>query len=253
MATGRVGSGPTVAVWWARTGRHDWAGLVPLLDAGERGRLEALRRPEDRERFVLAAALARAALASRLGVPARAVALERGCARCGKPHGRPRLASPAAAVELSITHSGGAVGVAVCDGVPVGLDVEEVGRMDGSARLEAGVLAAGERRALDRAVGGAADGPVRVEAFLRLWTRKEALTKMVGTGVTAPLAEVVVSGPGEPARCLAMPGGRPWPDELSLHDVDPPVPGHVGAVAAGHPAAQPSAGDGDALVAALLA
>lgn len=243
------GGAPAVGVWWARAGRHDWRALVRLLDSDEVGRLEALRREEDQERFVLAASLARAALATLLATEARDVALDRTCARCGAPHGKPRLAAPRADLELSITHSGTLVGVAVCPAVAVGLDVERLDRLDGWEHLAATVLSPGERTAVEQAAGGG-DRRAGARAFLTMWTRKEALTKMSGSGITVPLPEVVVSGPADPARCLALPGDL-QPGTVALHDLDAPATDHVAAVAAAHPGAVPSVHDGDRLVAAL--
>lgn len=236
-----------VDVWWARTGRRPWRALASWLDAGERGRLEALRREADQERFVLAAVLARAAVASRLGVRTGAVVLDRTCNTCGAPHGKPTVTRPSGSLELSITHSGTVVGVAVGGGMPVGLDVEERSRSD-IALLERSVLAPGERQALDRMAQHANGAPDRVTAFLQLWTRKEAITKMVGVGIAVPFSEVVVSGPDEPPRCLSWPDTTLVPDQVGLHDLEPPAPLHLAALAVRHPAADVVVGDGDALL-----
>lgn len=220
-----------------------------MLDAGERTRLDAMRREPDRERFVLAATLARSALSSRLGVAPGTVVLDRTCAQCGAPHGRPVLAAPLSDLHLSITHSGRVVGVAVGRGVPVGLDVESLDAAGDVESLESTVLAPSERLALDRAT--ASSPRDRTAAFLQLWTRKEALTKMVGVGITVPLGKVVVTGPDEPARCLEWPDAAVRPGGITLSDLDPPAPGHVAAVAAEHPAAVVTVNDGDALLAAI--
>lgn len=232
-------------LWWVTTGVHDWLALVGLLDGGERRRLEGLRREADRERFVLAAALARAALGRRIGRPAAEVALDRRCDRCGAPHGKPRLRG-ATGPELSVTHSGRLVAVAVA-AAPVGVDVEAVPDAPGADGLAEAVLADDERAALERHAA-AGDDPARIEAFLRLWTRKEALTKMTGDGVVIPLRDVRVSGPGEPARLLGWAGRDRLVGSTALVDLAPPVPRHVAALAVGVPSVAVDEGDGGALL-----
>lgn len=243
-----VNAAEEVEVWWVATGRLGWRRLVPLLDPGERTRLAALRREQDQERFVLAAALARGALAQRLAVPAADIRLDRRCARCGAPHGRPRLLAPPAPMELSITHSGHLVGVAVARAA-VGLDVEFIDGTRGVDEVARSVLTAHEHAALERFAGD--DGRERLRGFLRLWTRKEALTKMVGRGLNAPLQDIEVSGPSEPARLRSWAGSGDLVERVSLVDLDPPVERHVGALAALAPGVAPVQGDGEGLVAPL--
>ncbi|MFF9705632.1 hypothetical protein ACF1FE_31430, partial [Streptomyces griseofuscus] len=63
-----------------------------LLDAQERARARAFRRPRDRDAYVIAHATLRALLSPLLGVPADELPLMREpCAGCGGPHGRPAL------------------------------------------------------------------------------------------------------------------------------------------------------------------
>ncbi len=91
------------------------------LSATEQQRHDALVRPQDRMDFVAARALA-ARAAARVGVAdAR---FEQTCARCGGPHGRPRIVGSDVAVSWS--HTAGWVAAVAADHGPVGIDIEAV-------------------------------------------------------------------------------------------------------------------------------
>ncbi|MFC9287299.1 4'-phosphopantetheinyl transferase family protein [Streptomyces sp. NPDC057052] len=217
-----------VLVWWARTGDARPA-LLGLLDAVERARHEATVRPADKARFLVGCALSRVALGGLLGVPPADVPLRRVCPRCGGPHGKVGLTmperSPYADVDFSVTHSGEVVGVAVCRGAAVGLDVEDDGidlDVDAAART---ALGEGERRALY-----ARPPAARRAAFLRTWTRKEAVLKALGAGLRVPLRELELSAPDAAPAVLGWPGRLGRPPEASLTDLT--VAGtHTAAVA----------------------
>ncbi|MGV9554811.1 4'-phosphopantetheinyl transferase family protein [Streptomyces sp. NPDC003522] len=206
-----------VLVWWARSGAARPA-LLGLLDSVERARHEATVRPADKARFLVGCALSRVALGGLLGVPPAAVPLRRVCPRCGGPHGKVELAvpqgSPYADVDFSVTHSGEVVGVAVCRGAAVGLDVEDDGvplDVDAAARA---ALGDGELRALY-----ARPATGRRAAFLRTWTRKEAVLKALGTGLHAPLRELELSAPDAAPAVLGWPGRLGPRPEVSLADL----------------------------------
>jgi 4'-phosphopantetheinyl transferase len=201
-------------VWWAVPA--DLSGRHHLLSPVERGRLETLMRPVDRERQAGGAALLRLAVAELTGVAAADVVVARSCPDCDRPHGRPTL--PDLPLHASISHSADRVVVAVTAAGPIGVDVELVAplRTEG---LAASVLGDGEHSA------GEAD-------FYRYWTRKESVVKATGDGLRAALAKVRVSGPHEPPRLLGYPG--PTPLTASMADLDP-GPGYLGALTVLHP------------------
>jgi 4'-phosphopantetheinyl transferase len=174
MTTPTAGVG--VEVWWVGVGaaRDEF---VRDLDDVERGRLAAYLRDVDKARFLLGVTLVRRVLAERFSLPAAKVALDRTCPECGKPHGKVR----AAGVELSVTHSGDLVGVAVAER-PVGLDVEKIDLgvdVDAVARV---AFTDAEVRAL-----GGYDGIAKARAFTTYWTRKEAVVKATGEGLRGDL------------------------------------------------------------------
>ncbi|MCX4762239.1 4'-phosphopantetheinyl transferase superfamily protein [Streptomyces sp. NBC_01275] len=224
-----------VQVSWARLGdAHD--GLLDLLDPVERGRHAATVGPGDRDRFLLGVALSRLLLGELLDVPPADVPLRRVCARCGGPHGKVRLDRSAAPrlpeYGFSVTHSGDVVGVAVCRGVEVGLDVEDAyGAVDVDTAART-ALSDAELAALY-----ARPPAERRLAFLRTWTRKEAVLKALGVGLGAPLRRLEVSAPEH------APTVRAWPDQIAVR---PPLAMADMVVDGVHPAAVAATGAGGA-------
>ncbi|MCX5169129.1 4'-phosphopantetheinyl transferase family protein [Streptomyces antibioticus] len=223
-------------VWWAGSNAaHE--GLLPLLDPVERGRHEATVRPADRARFLVGCALSRLVLGELLGLPPARVPLRRVCPRCGGPHGKPRLDTPGSAgpYDFSVTHSGEIIGVAVCRGAEVGLDVEEADGPVDVALAARTALAAPELAALN-----ALPPADRKAAFLRTWTRKEAVLKALGVGLALPLRDLRLSPPDTRPTVLSWPDGLPSPPPATtITDLvaETPATGpHPAAVAViGHP------------------
>ncbi|TDE91620.1 4'-phosphopantetheinyl transferase superfamily protein [Occultella glacieicola] len=164
-----------VTLWWAPLTAADpaWLGL---LDPVEAHRYAGYRHPADRARFLVGAAIVRVLLGRDLGTAPALVPLERTCARCGRPHGKVRLAEhvrvPSRRPEVSVSHSGGWVVVAAGRDGPVGVDVEVVdASLDHVALARVGLG--------DRDVAALADlpEPDRAREFARRWVRMEAILK----------------------------------------------------------------------------
>ena len=191
-----------------------------LLDDRELARAERFSRPSDRARSLLAAALVRVVAARALGLdPAdpqtvRRLEVDRGCPTCAEPHGKPSVGN---GVHLSVSHAGALVVVAVTRIAPVGVDLEPMTR---GAQAHA---AARWACAPEESVGITEAGDA-----LRYWIRKEAIVKATGEGLAAPLADVRVSPPREPARFLHW-TGRPA-QACTLIDLNPPD-GYVASLA----------------------
>ena len=234
----------TADVWWAR--RTDASDrLAAVLDETERRRWAAYRRPEDRERFLVGCALAKAALARYTGRSPADVRFDRTCAACGEPHGKPVIAG--GGPGHSVAHSGDLIAVAVAR-APVGVDVEQAegrrhlhGDAEALGRL---VLSEAEQAAL---AAVPADG--RARAFLVAWTRKEAVTKATGDGMRAAFSEVVVAADAGPPRVESWPYPRS-PRGVSLLDLDVDA-GYVAALAVIGRCEAVRARDGSALLAEL--
>lgn len=235
-------------VWWARPA-VETPRLLALLDDIERERHDAYRQTVDRARFLTGRVVAKAALGAALGIEAADVVLDSTCPDCGRTHGKPRIvASPGLAgplPELSISHSGNLVGVAVTPGVPVGIDVEQERdvEVDGLVRM---TLSAAELEAW-----AAVPEPDRDAAFFTYWSRKEAILKATGRGLSIAMTKVTVTPWDQPPRvldsrasevdttrmllaqldagsgyraCVAVIASDPSTDlAVSIHDADPVV------------------------------
>lgn len=152
--------------------------LHPLLSGDERRRMNDLRHERDRMLYLLSRGLMRSVLASYVG-----------CA-CGdlqftaNPFGKPILRTEGGppAVNFNLTHSRGAVVLALSRERDVGVDIEEHQRRVDYLGLAQRYFADLEARYLE-----SLDDPHRGAAFFALWTLKEAYVKGIGRGLTFPL------------------------------------------------------------------
>jgi 4'-phosphopantetheinyl transferase len=140
--------------------------------------MRCLRRDRDRTLFLLSRGLMRTVLASYLGCPCDDVRFAAN--DYGKPILHPAVCSPG--LHFNLTHSRGAVALAVSNGREVGIDVEERLRQVEYLALAERFFAAEEARHL-RALPEAKLS----EAFFAIWTLKEAFVKGIGRGLSFPL------------------------------------------------------------------
>ncbi|SRR6266545_5155330 len=216
-----------IDVWWARPG--DAApSLVDLLDDVERLRLARIVQDADRDRYLVAHALARLTVAAALAVDPGQVEFDRACIRCGAAHGKPRVRRPARPVQLSITHSGDRVAVAVTLAAveAIGIDVEEV-----NPRLKHAELASVALSEPEQAWLRAQPEHARRRGFVRYWTRKEAVVKATGHGLSVAPATLTVSAPDTEPRLLVWPDPAGLARPVQLTDLDADGD-HLGCVAA---------------------
>lgn len=122
-------------------------------------------------------------------------------------------------LHFNISHSGGALALAISRSQPLGIDLEHQRRPRRVLELAERFFAPHEAEALGRL-----SEVERQIAFLRLWTRKEALVKAEGSGISGGLHRAVFDfdGQGE----IGGPHDRSW-------QVVPfePAAGFLGAVA----------------------
>ncbi|WP_050670041.1 4'-phosphopantetheinyl transferase family protein [Luteipulveratus halotolerans] len=126
----------TVDVLWAPLTLADDR-LTAVLDSDERDRIARLRAPADRARTLLGAVVLRLAVAAHTGADPSALRVERTCTTCGRPHGRPWVAG--SGVEVSVSHSGVLVAVAVSSHARVGVDVQRAADLDAGQDVESWV------------------------------------------------------------------------------------------------------------------
>lgn len=206
-------------VWWVDPGTVTERCLT-VLDTVEQARIPQLHRAEDRRRFIAGRTLLRTTTAGYLGVLPWQLQVVARCPDCPRNHGKPEL--PGTGLQVSVSHSGNRVAVAVTRAGAVGIDVEEISTSVNPAELLPHVIGTGEPRtpALATATG-----------FHRMWTRKEAVLKATGQGLRVPLSEVWVSAPEDDPRVLFLggPAARPAEDFV-LADLEA-GPGCAAAVA----------------------
>lgn len=217
-------------VWWAdpAAARPE---LLQLLAPAQRERWGRFKPPAARACYLAAHALSRIVLSGHLGVAAGEVEFDTTCPRCGRAHGKPRVRDQAAGsagdagLELSISHSGERVVVAVARGVPVGVDVEQVdGGRDPESVAEL-ALSPAERESFWELPPAA-----RPAALLTYWVRKEALLKATGDGLAVSPSSVTVTTPGDPPALLDWTAEPPLTLPVYLTDLHPGR-GHLGCLA----------------------
>jgi 4'-phosphopantetheinyl transferase len=229
-------------VWWARR-RDASPRLHALLDDIERARLSAYQRVEDQSRFVVGRALAKAAIARYVHTTPSGVRLARGCSACRGHHGKPQIVAPRdAGIELSISHSGDAIAVAVTLVTPIGIDVERLAGRPDIAKTASLALSSAELSSLSLM-----SADQRTRAFLIFWTRKEAITKATGLGLRLAPRNVVVTPPDDLPRVLAWDYDLP-PQAVSVSDLQA-CRGYVAALALLGPCKSVSELDGSRLLA----
>jgi len=225
--------GAQIRIWriGAARPRPQIDALRATLTEAETARADAFRTARDRDRFIVFRGALRDVLGRGLGLAPDRVALAFG--PFGKPH-LPPGPGPAA-LHFNLAHSGDLGLLAVCDGGPVGIDVELARPIPRADRIAARVFAVPERAAYDALP--AAERPM---AFLRCWTRKEAYLKATGDGLSfAPERICVTLGPAEAPRIVHVDARPGEASRWRLHHLDLAPLGAVGALAAAHDAAAP--------------
>ncbi|CAH1687796.1 4'-phosphopantetheinyl transferase [Hyphomicrobiales bacterium] len=190
------------------------AALTDVLAPSEIARAQSFRHMADRQRFVTAHCLLRAALGMKLGCHPAAVPLIR------KPSGQ--WICEGEGIHVSLAHSGAYVFVATADS-PAGIDIEEIAGSDALA-LAREWFSPAEAAAIAEAPPASRD-----VLFLRYWTAKEAVLKAAGTGLSVPLADFSVAPPDPVPRSITL--LQPHPALAGLAVASLPVPaGYVAAL-----------------------
>jgi 4'-phosphopantetheinyl transferase len=198
-------------VWWARPAAET-PGLYGLLDEVERGRYAGYRREADKLRFLTGRALIRGVVSAELGIAPGDVVLDSSCFDCGKPHGKPKIVG--STLEVSISHSGDWVALAMTEGAPVGVDVEEVrdAEVDGLAGICFSPAELTTFKSLPE--------EDRRGAFFTYWARKEAVLKATGKGMWVVMNKLTLTGHDEPPRVVVSESAEVDIETAQMVDLD---------------------------------
>lgn len=125
-------------------------------------------------------------------LPAADPTVDRTCARCEGPHGKPvvLVGGLPSSLRVSVAHAGEVTVFAFTDEADVGIDVELVRpAFDWTVMLDH-VFSDAERRLTDEV----ADPASRRVRYYERWVAKEAVLKAMGVGLNGPLQEVDTTG-----------------------------------------------------------
>jgi 4'-phosphopantetheinyl transferase len=180
---------------------------VAQLSPAERQRASRLHGESDRVAFIAARAALRRCLAGRLGQPPDEVRIY---SRRGF---KPTFADLPPMTDLSVSHDGGRMLIAICHGARVGVDLQQMEPID----LELAATACSEAELATLTALPRSD---QARAFARLWTRKEAVIKATGIGLAIDLKTIEVSL-DTPPRLLRYDGQKVEDWTLISLDLDP--------------------------------
>lgn len=209
-------------VWWARPDQAPDDLLLATVPEPEQLRAGRYRQRLDRLRSLTGAWLLRTAVAAVTGERPSDVRLDRTCADCGQQHGRPRLPATVG-IEVSVSHAGERVAVALTRLGEVGVDVTFAPLATHfDHELAENILSPRELAVVERSDSPGAD-------FRQLWVRKEALLKATRHGLRMPMSRIEVSPAADPPALVGWPLDIPV-DQVRLAALDP-GPRHQAAVA----------------------
>jgi 4'-phosphopantetheinyl transferase len=211
--------------WALEPGAADLSADIEILDPQERERMQRFHFAPDRARYAVAHANLRRILGTYLNQPAASLRFR------ANGFGKPELAHGAAwsALHFNLSHSQSIAVLAVANGLPLGVDVEDVKPIE--PEVADMHFSASERSQLR-----ALQGDAWLRGFYRCWTRKEAILKAEGVGSFHALDSFDVSLlPDETAELLGT--RQPFSHAWKLHDLSP-AEGTIGAVATAQPQAR---------------
>jgi 4'-phosphopantetheinyl transferase len=173
-----------IHVWHACSPGYlcDHQAYTRLLTGEERARMERFHFEKDRQNFLFCRSMLKMLLASYLGTPPAELRF------AYSAHGKPSLAVPSGNLEFNLSHSGGMVLFAFCQGRRIGVDVEHVRRNLDVHEIAERFFSAREQQELRQL-----PEPSQYDAFFHCWSRKEAFVKARGEGLSSPLDSFDVS------------------------------------------------------------
>ncbi|HEX4019935.1 MAG TPA: 4'-phosphopantetheinyl transferase superfamily protein [Acidobacteriaceae bacterium] len=194
------------------------AHFAELLTGEERDRAGRFAYASLRDRFVVVRGALRSVLSGFLDCAPGAIELAYG------PAGKPRVAS--GDLEFNLSHSGQRAAIALTRGSPVGIDMEQIRRVEDRPRIVERYFCRAEAEEIRALPEGQQE-----RAFFCCWTRKEAYIKAIGEGLGVSLdAFRVTVAPDGPARLIEVGGRTEDAEEWVLEDISPEA-GYAGALA----------------------
>jgi len=167
--------------------------LYRLLSDDEKQRAAAFRFDKHRDRFITGRGSIREILADRCNCQPQAIRFELNA--YGKPSfDRPKFARQ---VQFNASSSDAMGAIAICDGMPLGFDMEKT---IADARRDYDLIAENEFREDERDWYRRHREGDRISAFFQLWTCKEAYLKALGLGLGAGLDSFSVDLSGQMPR-----------------------------------------------------
>ena len=189
------------------------------LSTDERDRAERYRFEKLRRSYILSRGALRILLAHYLGCPPNEIELI-----CG-PKGKPALKG-SSRIRFNVSHSGHMAAFAFTLDCELGVDVEQLRKVDNMELIATRFFSSAEASELL-----SLQPSDRCLAFFRCWTRKEAYVKAIGEGLAIPLNRFQVTLlPGVPARFVQIAGEMGTAKDWTLHDLAV-APDYVGALA----------------------
>ncbi len=210
-----------VHLWgiWLNAGTEALAQFSSTLSSEERYRADRFSSEILKCSYTFSRGGLRILLAHYLGRLPNEIELIRG------PKGKPSLRE-SSRIRFNTSHSGQMALYAFTLGCEVGVDVEQIRKLDDAESLASRFFSPGEISELL-----SLNPKEMTQAFFRCWTRKEAYIKAVGGGLSIPLSCFQVTLlHGVPARLVQIADDMGDAGEWTLHHLEP-APGYVGALA----------------------
>jgi 4'-phosphopantetheinyl transferase len=206
--------------WVLESATVDVAAHAEILDRPESERMRAFHFAPDRLRYAVAHANLRRILGGYLQRSPEKVCF------AANRFGKPELAEEEkSSLHFNLSHTQSIAVLAVAQGQPIGVDVEDVRPIEPEA-------AAAHFSAAELSDLATLHGDAWLAGFYRCWTRKEAILKAEGVGLHRALDSFDVGLlRDEPAELLATRErfSHPW----KLHHLSPAL-GTIGALATAH-------------------
>jgi 4'-phosphopantetheinyl transferase len=224
-----------VHIWvipFPETPAPDLEPLAKCFSTQERAKLQRFNRSASRQAFLVSRGSLRHLLGAYLHQPPKALEFSYG------PQGKPSLKQPDSEVspssstpqmglQFNLSHSGSWVAIALTQGHPVGIDIEQVRSLGQLPGLCQRCLTPTETKTLE-----GLDPTQANRRFLQHWTGKEAYLKALGVGLMASMTTIELAVPFHPLGPKPLSIASPTLGQQGWHIYQwQPAPDCIGAIA----------------------